>query len=234
MIWAVWLLGTFLIVTVFSGMAGRFGKGWLFAIYAVSIVIANVTASKLMTVLGLTVAAADIIYAIGFTTIDLINEYYGKEEAKRAIVTALFANLLWAYSAYVAVKLPAADVFAEMQPQFEAVLGSAPRIVLASMIAYYIASRVDVGVYHLIRQRGGPVWARIVGSNAASLLVDSVLFSTIAFYGVFPLAEVIVGQYLIKIVITLLNVPFAYMARAIYRVTHVPTIAVGAPSSGPS
>lgn len=217
MIWLIWIVGTFLFVTVFSGLAGRLGKGWLFAIYAVSIVIANITASKLTSVLGLTVAAADIIYTIGFTTIDLINEYYGKDEAKRAILTALFANILWAFFAYVAVQLPAAELFAEMQPPFAAVLGSAPRIVLASMVAYYIASRSDVFVYHTIRERGGPIWLRIIGSNGVSLFVDSVIFSTVAFLGVFPLIEIIVGQYVIKIVITLINVPFALLARRVYR-----------------
>ncbi len=217
MIWLLWILGTFIMITVSSGLAGRYGKGWLFAVYAVSIVIANITASKLMTVFGLTVAAADIIYTIGFTTIDLINEYYGKMEAKRAILVAFFCNILWAFSAYVAVNLPPADVFAEMQPQFAAVIGSAPRIVLASMLAYYIASRVDVFVYHVVRERRGPVWARILGSNIISLLVDSVIFSTIAFYGVFPLLPVIIGQYVIKNVISVLNIPFAYLSRAIYR-----------------
>mgnify|MGYP001123977427 CR=1 FL=1 len=217
MIWLLWVLGTFLTVTVSSGLAGRYGKGWLFAIYAVSIVIANVTASKLMTVFGLTVAAADIIYTIGFTTIDLINEYYGKAEARHAIVTAFFANVIWAFSAYIAVNLPPADIFAAMQPQFAAVIGLAPRIVLASMLAYYIASRADVFVYHFLRERHVPVWGRIIGSNAVSLLVDSVIFSTGAFYGVFPVVQVIVGQYVIKIVITLLNVPFAYLARSVYR-----------------
>lgn len=217
MIWLIWVLGTFLAVTVSSGLAGRLGKGWLVAIYAVSIVIANVTASKLMVVFGLTVAAADIIYTIGFTTIDLINEYYGEAEAKRAVLTAFFANLLWAFYAYVAVKLPPAEAFLDLQPAFEVVLGSAPRIVLASMVAYFAASRVDVWLYHWIRERGGAVWMRILGSNGVSLLLDTVLFSTIAFYGVFPLGEVIVGQYVIKIVITLINVPFAYLARTVYR-----------------
>ncbi len=237
MIWFLWVVGTFIAVTVSSGLAGRYGKGWLFAIYAVSIVIANVTASKLMTVFGLTVAAADIIYTIGFTTIDLINEYYGKEEAKRAIVTAFFANVLWAFSAYIAVELPPADLFAEMQPHFAAVIGAAPRIVAASMTAYYIASRSDVFVYHAIRLLGLPVWTRIIGSNGVSLLVDSVVFSTMAFYGIFPLAPVIVGQYITKIVITLINIPFAYLARAVFhwsaqsqpRVPLVPS----APSSWP-
>jgi len=217
MIWLIWIVGTFALVTVSSGLAGRMGKGWLMGIYAVSIVIANVTASKMMTVVGLTVAAADVIYTIGFTTIDLINEYYGKAEAKRAIVLAFFANVLWAFTAYVAVNLPPAEIYAELQPQFAAVLGSAPRIVAASMLAYYIASRTDVFIYHAIRQRGGPVWLRIVGSNGVSLAVDSVLFSTVAFAGVFPLLPVIVGQYSIKIAITLLNVPFAYLARGVYR-----------------
>jgi len=65
MIWVLGVVGTFIAVTVSSGLAGRYGKGWLFAIYAVSIVIANVTASKLMTVFGLTVAATDVLYTYG-------------------------------------------------------------------------------------------------------------------------------------------------------------------------
>jgi len=68
-----------------------------------------------------------------------------------------------------------------------------------------------------VRERHGPVWARILASNVVSLLVDSIIFSTIAFYGIFPLLPVIVGQYVIKNVISALNIPFAYLSRAIYR-----------------
>ena len=186
---------------------------FLIGIYIACELVANVTASKLVAVVGLVVPAAVFIYALTFTLVDLVNERLGKEGARRVVYTAFAANLLLAGYVQLAVNLPPAS-FYQGQEAFRSVLGSTPRIVAASLTAYIISSLIDVEVFAWWRQRVGRYpWARVLASNAISTLVDSVVFITAAFAGVFPLLPLIRGQYLVKMAVTGLSLPLIYLVR---------------------
>ena len=91
------------------------------------------------------------------------------------------------------------------------VLGATPRIVGASLIAYLVASLVDAEIFAWWRARvGGYRWARVLVSNAVSTAVDSVVFVTLAFAGVLPILPLVVGQYVVKMVVTVLSLPLIY------------------------
>lgn len=185
----------------------------LIAIYVACELIANVTASKPVAVLGMVVPAAVFIYALTFTLLDLVNEALGKEGARRVIYAALAANLLLAAYVWLAVALPPADFYGG-QEAFAGVLGATPRIVLASLAAYLISSLIDAEVFAWWRQRVGRFrWARVLLSNSVSTLVDSVLFVSLAFWGVLPVLPLIQGQYAIKMAITVVSIPLIYLVR---------------------
>ena len=180
----------------------------LIAIYISAELIANITASKPVSVAGITVPAAVFIYALTFTLVDLVNERFGKQGARYVVYAAVAANLLLA--GYV---LPAASFYTG-QEAFAAVLGSTPRIVAASLVAYFVSSLMDIEVFAWWRQRvGGHKWARVIASNAVSTLVDSAIFISIAFAGIFPLFELIKGQYIVKMAVTVVSVPLIYLIR---------------------
>jgi uncharacterized integral membrane protein (TIGR00697 family) len=129
------------------------------------------------------------------------------------VVTAFAANLLLAGYVQFAIWLPPAP-FYQGAGSFAAVLGSTPRIVAASLIAYLISSLVDTEIFAWWRARvAGPKWARVLVSNTVSTLVDSILFISIAFAGVLPIVPLVKGQYLVKMGVTVVSLPLIYAAR---------------------
>lgn len=186
-------------------------------LYIACELIANVTASKPVQLPGdITVPAAVFIYALTFTLVDLINDRLGKAGARYVVYTAFAANVLLALYTALAVALPAPGFYAG-QEAFAATLGSTPRIVLASLTAYLVASLTDVQLFAWWRERFGVErqrWLRVLVSNAVSTGVDSVVFIVIAFAGVLPVAPLIAGQYLVKMVVTLVSIPLIYTVRA--------------------
>jgi queuosine precursor transporter len=181
-------------------------------LYIACELIANVTSVKPLALghLGVIVPAGVFIYALTFTLLDLIHERLGKQGARQVIGTAFAANLLLAGYAQLTVWWPA-PAFFDGQAAVERVLGAAPRIVGASMIAYLVASLVDAEIFAWWRARvGGYRWARVLVSNAVSTAVDSVVFVTLAFAGVLPILPLVVGQYVVKMVVTVLSLPLIY------------------------
>ncbi len=188
----------------------RLSDALLIGLYVTCEIIANVTASKPVALAGIVVPAAVFIYALTFTLIDLVNERFGKQGARYVIYTAFTANLLLAAYIRWAIWLPPAP-FYKGQEAFAAVLGSTPRIVAASLIAYLISSLIDTEVFAWWRAHvGGYRWLRVLTSNAVSTFVDSATFITLAFWGVFPVWPLIEGQYLIKMGVTLVSIPLIY------------------------
>ncbi len=192
----------------------RWADVLIIGLYITCEIIANVTASKPVMIAGIVVPAAVFIYALTFTLIDLVNERFGKQGARYVVYTAFLANLLLAVYAQFAIWLPAAP-FYEGQEAFKSVLGSTPRIVVASLTAYLVASLIDTEIFAWWREHvGGYRWLRVLASNAVSTFVDSAVFITLAFAGVFPVFPLIRGQYLIKMFVTVVSIPLIYLIRA--------------------
>ncbi len=187
----------------------------LIALYIACELIANITATKTITLLGIAAPGGVFIYALTFTLIDLVNEHFGKRGARRVIYAAFAANILFALYSALIVNFPSPSFFTG-QEAFARVLGSAPRIVAASLLAYIISSLIDVEVFDAWKRKiGGYKWARVLASNSVSTAIDSTLFVTAAFGGSLPLVPLIVGQYLIKMAITAISLPLIYATRSV-------------------
>ncbi len=186
----------------------------LIGLYIACELIANVTASKPVQVGGIVVPAAIFIYTLTFTLIDLINESMGKQGAQKVILAAFIANLLLAAYAQFSVLLPPAPFYSG-QEAYASVLGSTPRIVLASLTAYLVSSLIDTEIFSFWRAHiRGPKWLRVLVSNTISTGVDSIVFITLAFYGLMPVWPLIKGQYVVKMAITLVSLPLIYLVRS--------------------
>lgn len=183
-------------------------------LYVACEIIANVTAGKPVRLFSLVVPSAVFIYTVTFTLIDLLHELYGREGARRVVVGAFLANGLLASYSMLVLMMPSPPFFSE-QRAFEVVFGQTPRIVLASLSAYLVSSLLDVEVYHIWRRHMRlKRWSSVLVSNGVSTLVDSVVFITIAFVGLMPLFPLILGQYIVKMAITLCSIPLIYTVRA--------------------
>ncbi len=182
----------------------------LIAIYVACELIANVTASKPVTLGPLTVPSAVFIYTLTFTLIDLINERLGRAKARRVIYSTVAANLLLAAYCRLAIALPAASFYSN-SGAFASVLGSTPRIVVASLVAYLVSSLIDTHVFAWWKEKvGGAKWLRVLTSNSVSTAVDTVIFISLAFAGVMPLMGLMKGQYALKMAITVVSLPLIY------------------------
>ncbi len=191
----------------------RFGDILVIGLYVASELIANVTASKPVAVAGVVVPAAVFIYALTFTLIDLVNERFGKRGARYVVYTAFSANVLLAAYIQFAIWLPSAP-FYHHQEAFASILGSTPRVVIASLTAYLISSLVDTEIFAWWRAHVGRYrWLRVLASNTVSTFVDSVTFITLAFWGIFPVWPLIKGQYAVKMAVTFVSIPLIYMVR---------------------
>ena len=127
--------------------------------------------------------------------------------------------------------LPAA-VFRDGQPAYESILGMVPRIVLASMVAYLISQHYDIFAFHFWRQKtkGRFLWLRNNASTMVSQAMDTGLFITIAFWGTVPtaiLTEMLLTQYVIKLIIAACDTPFCYLLVALLK-NRVKPLATGA------
>ena len=186
---------------------------FLIGLYIACELTANITASKPVSMGKIVVPAAVFIYTLTFTLIDLINERLGRSGARRVILASCAGNLLLAAYCQLTVWMPPASFYTGQQA-YAGVLGSTPRIVFASLMAYAFSSLIDTEVFAWWKERiGRGKWARVLISNSVSTLADSILFIFIAFYGVMPLLPLIQGQYLVKMAVTVISIPLIYLVR---------------------
>lgn len=185
-----------------------------------SLLLSNIIACKIITLGGLILPAAIILYPLTFLFTDVVAEIEGKKSAADLVMTGFYMSLFMMLVIFVVKILPPAG-FWKHQEAYNIILGSTPRIVIASMIAYIISQRHDIWAFHWWKQKteGKHLWLRNNLSTIASQLIDSVLFITIAFWGVFPpsvIGMMILGQYVVKVGIALLDTPFCYMLVRFY------------------
>ncbi len=190
--------------------AGR--RGWLLLAAIVATALLDFTANLLATTFfrvgPFTAAVGTLTFALSYTLYDYIRRYHGR------------AATLWAVAAG-AVGTLAYSVVAG---------GGLGRIVLASLLALTAASAVDIRIQTALLRR--PLWEMVVASNAVSLLVDTVVFTLVAFLGVagVGIASLIGGDYLTKIVMTVLSVPLIYGVSAL--APNPPLVAGGSRRAG--
>jgi hypothetical protein len=143
----------------------------------------------------------------------MLSEFYGKRYAQKAVWAGFFGNIILVVGIYVAIIWEPAPFWAN-QEAFEAVLKNTPRIVFASLVAYLISQNHDVLSYAWWKKRYPQhLWLRNNASTIVSQGIDSVIFITLAYYGVFPIRDLIIGQYLVKMAIALMDTPFIYIAK---------------------
>ena len=164
---------------------------------------AKVSTVQVPLVGPVTFMAGVLFFPISYIFGDILTEVYGYARDRRCVWTGFAALIFAAIMSYVIVRLPPARFWEDKQAAVEAIFGSTPRIVAASMIAFWCGSFVNS--YVLARMKlwtgGRWLWTRVVGSTLCGELVDSGLFYTIAFAGSWTPAEVItvgVTQYVLK------------------------------------
>jgi len=184
------------------------------AVFVMSLLVANIVGGKVVDIVGLTVPAAVVSYAITFLCTDVINELWGKDEANRTVRLGLKIQLFSLGLILLAIALPPAEFAHDYNDMFKVVLGQNARMVVASLIAYTLAQTNDVLLFNRLRKATGGKhkWLRNNVSTMTSQIIDTAIFITIAFYGLVPnLLWMIFSQYIVKFVLALLDTPVFYL-----------------------
>jgi uncharacterized integral membrane protein (TIGR00697 family) len=161
-----------------------------------------------------TFLAGVLFFPISYIFGDILTEVYGYARDRRCVWAGFAALAFAAVMATVIVALPPAKNW-DNQPAVEAIFGNTWRIVAASITAFWCGSFVNSFVVAKMKllTNGRMLWSRIIGSTLCGELVDSALFYSIAFYGLWDsqrLLEVMLTQYLLKSGWEVIMTPMTY------------------------
>ncbi len=190
--------------------------GFLTLCYTMAIVFANWFDPRLIHIFGLNTDAGTLIFPLTFLLSDLITEVYGYKHARRAIWAGFLFNALFILYGQLVVHLPSPN-YPTHNAQFDILLAVNVRIIFASTISYIISEPLNA--YWLaclkIKTKGRLMGLRFVASTLLASGVDSVVFGTIAFYGMMSnhnLIMLILTMWLIKVGIEIIGLPFSTKA----------------------
>lgn len=201
------------VVGVSVGVLGkRYGVAYPIALVAALVVMANIFANKMVSMGPFTLPGGVIIFSMIFLITDLISEHWGKAEARKAVWAGFLSGLVLIGSTYLVIYWPPAPYAVEFSEQFSEVLGLTPRITVAGFLAYLVSQHHDVWAFHFWKEKtqGRHLWLRNNASTIISQLLDTVVFTVIAFYGVVPIWEIIWSTWVVKTLIAIVDTPFLY------------------------
>lgn len=201
------------------------------AIFVTCLITAQLIASKILTAeipllaWEVTLPAGTLAYAGTFFATDCMNELYGKDFARRVVNISFVMNFLMLGLVWTAIWWPAAPYSID-PAMFENVLGAGTNIVAGSLLAYIVSQNFDVSAFAYIRGKtnGDHLWIRNIGSTTASQLIDTAIFTVIAFaiaplvfgvgvtLGATAIALTIAGQFVGKLIIAVVDTPLVYAA----------------------
>jgi hypothetical protein len=160
--------------------------------------------------------AGILFFPISYVIGDVLTEVYGYARARRCIWAGTGALLFMALMSWVVVALPPASTW-QGQAAYESVFGQVPRIVLASIVAFWAGEFANSLVLAKMKlmTNGRHLWSRTIGSTFVGQAVDSLIFYPLAFWGVWDsstLLVVLLTQWALKVAWEVALTPFTYAA----------------------
>ena len=178
--------------------------------YGGMVCIAGVLGNKQVALGPLAVEAGIFAFLLLVVTSSSVAELHGRETANRLVLIGFVPLLVSLALSIIVLTVPASP---EMDPArlsaFETIMGGTPRIWLGGILAYGISTLLNVTIFSRLKAREGQglLWLRAGIASMLSQVVDTLIFITIAFYGVFPITELLLGQMLAKVVLSAVLVP---------------------------
>jgi uncharacterized integral membrane protein (TIGR00697 family) len=198
-----------------------FGKLGLFVWIGVASVLANIQVLQGVQLFTLQATLGNTLYGSIFLATDILVEKYGKKSAQGSVYIGFFSIIVFMITMNLALFfIPLNDEFAYLvHDSFKLIFGFSFRIVLGSLIAYFISQSVDIRLYSWIKNRFPEdklLWLRNNGSTLISQAIDTSIFVFIAFAGTsYSLIEIMITTYILKAIIAVLDTPFVYLAKKI-------------------
>lgn len=215
LLWLIMLLGNFAAIMACYRIWGKTG---LYIWIPISVIIANIQVTKTIELFGFEATLGNIVYATSFLATDILNENYGRKAAARAVGIGFFSLIVMTVLMNLAIVFhPAPSDF--VHGSMKEIFSLMPRIALGSLAAYGVSQLHDIWAYNFWKERhpeSRHIWFRNNASTMVSQLIDSIVFTVIAFLGVFPPAtmiQIVLTTYVLKWIVAAADTPFIYLAR---------------------
>lgn len=183
-------------------------------LFVTVLIISNIAAAKISHIGPFDFDAGTILFPIAYIFDDILTEVYGYAKSRRIIWLGFFSLITMAVTFLIVQYLPSAKDW-NNQAAYETILGFVPRIVIASMCAYWLGEFLNSYVLAKMKiwTNGKYLWTRTIGSTIAGEAIDTITFISIAFYGVLPLSVMfnVMGTiYIFKVLYEILATPLTY------------------------
>jgi hypothetical protein len=184
------------------------------ALFVTVLLLSNVTSIKIVDLGPFTFDGGTILFPLSYIFGDILTEVYGYSRSRKVIWLGFISALLMSVTFIIVGVLPPAADWPH-QNAYNQILGLTPRIVTASLVAYFVGEFCNSFILAKLKilTHGRWLWARTIGSTSIAQMVDTVLFILIAFTGVVPnglLLTLIVSNYLFKCGVEILFTPVTY------------------------
>lgn len=194
-----------------------FGKKGVIAWVAMATILANVITAKNANVFGLSTAIGTVMFASTFLATDILSECYSKQDAKKAVLLGLFADILLIVSTQIALLyIPSPFDYADdsMRVLFSLNL----RISIASAVMYFIANIADIYIFNKLKEKTGgrKLWLRNNLSTILCNCLENFGFIFLAFVGVYTLKDIFIialSTSIVEMIVAILDTPFLYIAK---------------------
>lgn len=218
-------LSYFFFLAIVTLVAFRFWKVYLYVLLAITTLLMNIFVTKQYEMFWLLLTWGNALYWISFLITDLLSEYYWKKAALKGVAIWFLTTLMFVISTQVLLAyIPAeTDIINE---SLKTIFWLAPRILMASLLAYLIAQTVDVYLFEKIRNATN--WKYLGLRNTVATWVaqalDTVIFTFVGLTTIWSFEwvitmdlfwEVCIATYLIKLLVAILDTPFIYISRKI-------------------
>lgn len=207
-----------------NGGRGYHWYSFITALFVVTLVTSNIIAVKVVHIFGLFLPAAVILFPVAYIFGDVLTEVYGYARARQVIWTGFFCNLVAVIAIWISGVIPPALFWSAgafktpetAQQAYKAILGFTPRLLLASFSAYLVGEFLNSFVLARLKvqTKGRFLWMRTITSTIIGEGADSLIFISIAFWGIFSPSAIglsILSQWVFKVVYETLATPLTYL-----------------------
>lgn len=174
---------SFLIAALFA--VARFGRVGLSTFVVFCVLCANIFVIKQIDFFGLTITCSDPFTVVSFLSINLIHEWYGKDVSMRTLLLALLFSVIFLGASQLHLTyLPSS--YDQTNDSFKKLFSFSPRIILSSVVVFFLSQRINTALFGWLKKNihSMGLGTRLIIASLVAQLIDTLLFSFLALYGV--------------------------------------------------
>lgn len=215
------LIGSSLLTAAFVYFAWKVNKDRLYSLILIFLILISIGGGKIVEFFGFATNTGNVYYAGVFLATYFLIERYGRKEGIRSIGVGVVGIIFFTVLLQMIVALQSAPLTEQLSTILTTAFSSAPRLAVASLLAYIVSQTANVFLYVYLKTRfdGSPMrhlWLRVNICNVFAQFLDSAVFFMIGFWGVVSvqdIGEILVTGFIIKVLFVMVFSPLLYLNR---------------------